>query len=394
MPHLRWWIAALLFLSTVINYVDRQTLSVLAPELTKTLGLSQIEYSNILTAFLAAYTVMYVGSGFLVDRLGTRISLALFMAWWSIANIVHALAQGVWSLGALRFLLGMGESGNYMAAFKVVSEWYPAKERAFVNGLIQAGGTVGAVIAVPLITWINLEYGWRLAFVLTGALGLVWLVFWLWIYRVPETTAAAEEQRPAIPFAELFRYPQTWGLMVSRFLSDPVWWFYLFWLPKYMVEKRGFTMLEMAAITWLPYLTADIGALFGGWLSGRMIARGREVLHARRLCMLPFAMLMPLSMLVNHVSANAALALMSVITFAHMAWKANQSTLTNDIFPKPMIGRASGVLAFGNGLGGTLFTWATGYIVQWFGYDAIFFIMGLLHPIAYLITHRYVRKAI
>ena len=393
MPHLRWWIAALLFLSTVINYVDRQTLSVLAPELTKTLGLSQIEYSNILTAFLAAYTVMYVGSGFLVDRLGTRVSLALFMAWWSIANMAHALAQGVWSLGALRFLLGMGESGNYMAAFKVVSEWYPAKERAFVNGLIQAGGTIGAVVAVPLITWINIAYGWRPAFVLTGALGLVWLVFWLWIYRAPETSAVVEE-RPAIPFTELFRYPQTWGLMLSRFLSDPVWWFYLFWLPKYMVEKRGFTMVEMAAITWLPYLTADIGALFGGWLSGRLISRGMEVLQARRMSMLPFALLMPLSLLVNHVSANAALALMSIITFAHMAWKANQSTLTNDIFPKPMIGRASGVLAFGNGLGGTLFTWSTGYIVQWFGYDAIFFIMGLLHPIAFLITHRYVRKAI
>jgi ACS family hexuronate transporter-like MFS transporter len=393
MPNLRWWIAALLFLSTVINYVDRQTLSVLAPELTKTLGLSQIEYSNILTAFLAAYTVMYVGSGFLVDRLGTRVSLALFMAWWSIANMAHALAQGVWSLGALRFLLGMGESGNYMAAFKVVSEWYPAKERAFVNGLIQAGGTIGAVLAVPLITWINISYGWRLAFVLTGALGLVWLVFWLWIYRVPETAAVTEE-RPAIPFAELFSYPQTWGLMVSRFLSDPVWWFYLFWLPKYMVEKRGFTMVEMAAITWLPYLTADIGALFGGWLSGRLISRGMEVLQARRMSMLPFALMMPLSMLVNHIPATAALGLMSVITFAHMAWKANQSTLTNDIFPKPMIGRASGVLAFGNGVGGTLFTWATGYIVQWFGYDAIFFIMGLLHPAAFLITHRYVRKAI
>ena len=150
----------------------------------------------------------------------------------------------------------------------------------------------------------------------------------------------------------------------------------------------------MAAITWLPYLTADIGALFGGWLSGRLISRGMEVLHARRMSMLPFALLMPLSLLVNHVSATAALALMCIITFAHMAWKANQSTLTNDIFPKPMIGRASGVLAFGNGLGGTLFTWATGYIVQWFGYDAIFFIMGLLHPIAFLITHRYVRKAI
>ncbi len=160
-PHLRWWIAGLLFLSTVINYIDRQTLSVVAPALTKELQLSTIQYSNILTAFLAAYTVMYVGSGFLVDRLGTRISLSLFMVWWSLANMAHALAQGMWSLGILRLLLGAGESGNFMAAFKVVSEWYPAKDRALVNGLINAGATVGAVIAVPVVTWINLRYGWR-----------------------------------------------------------------------------------------------------------------------------------------------------------------------------------------------------------------------------------------
>ena len=174
-PHLRWWIAALLFLSTVINYIDRQTLSVLAPVLTRELGLSPIAYSNILTAFLAAYTVMYVGSGFLVDRWGTRLSLSVFMVWWSVANMAHAFAQGVWSLGILRFLLGMGESGNFMAAFKAVSEWYPAKERALVNGLINGGAAIGAVIAPPVVTWINANYGWQPAFVITGSLGFAWL---------------------------------------------------------------------------------------------------------------------------------------------------------------------------------------------------------------------------
>ena len=167
-PHLRWWIAGLLFFSTVINYVDRQTLSVLAPVLGRDLGISDIQYANILTAFLAAYTVMYVGSGFLVDRLGTRGSLSLFMVWWSLANMAHAFARGAWSLGALRFLLGMGESGNFMAAFKAVSEWYPAKERALVHGIIQSGAAIGAILAPPVITWINARYGWQPAFLITG----------------------------------------------------------------------------------------------------------------------------------------------------------------------------------------------------------------------------------
>ncbi|MBM3787793.1 MAG: MFS transporter [Acidobacteria bacterium] len=401
---LRWWIAGLLFLSTVINYIDRQALSAVAPVITRELSLSPIEYSNILTAFLAAYTVMYVGSGFLVDRLGTRVSLALFMAWWSIANMLHAFAQGVWSLGLFRFLLGMGESGNYMAAFKAVSEWYPAKERAFVNGLIQAGGTVGAAIAIPTVAVINENYGWRPAFIATGALGLIWLAAWLYFYyppsEHPRISAAEQAIVPApvsaatekAPWTALLGYPQTWGLLLSRFLSDPVWWFYLFWLPKYMVENRGFTMLEMAALTWLPYVTADAGALLGGWISGQLVARGWETLKARRITMLPFALLMPLSLLVNHVSAKWALVLIGVITFAHMGWKSNQATLTNDIYPRHLVGTASGMLAFGNGLGGTLFTWSTGYIVQWFGYETIFVIMSVLHPISYLMVARLVRQ--
>lgn len=406
-PHLRWWIAALLFLSTVINYIDRQTLSVLSPVLTRELNLSPIEYSNILTAFLAAYTVMYVGSGFLVDRWGTRLSLSIFMVWWSVANMLHAFAQGVWSLGFLRFLLGMGESGNFMAAFKAVSEWYPAKERAFVNGLINGGAAIGAVIAPPVITWINGKYGWQPAFVVTGSLGFIWLAFWLFLYHPPEThPRITEEERayvladPAIaattgsvPWQQVLKYPQTWGLLLARFFSDPVWWFYLFWLPKYLVEQRGFTMAEMGMMAWMPYLAADAGALVGGWTSGRLIAKGRDPLKARMMVMLPFAMLMPLSLAVNHApSRTLTLTLICIVTFSHMAWKTNQTTLTNDVFPKPMIGTVAGILAFGNGLGGTLFTWMTGYVVQWFGYEAIFVLMSVLHPLSYFIARRLVRQ--
>lgn len=406
-PHLRWWIAALLFLSTVINYIDRQTLSVLSPVLTRELNLTPIEYSNILTAFLAAYTVMYVGSGFLVDRWGTRLSLSVFMVWWSVANMAHAFAQGVWSLGILRFLLGMGESGNFMAAFKAVSEWYPAKERALVNGLINGGAAIGAVVAPPVVTWINANYGWQPAFVVTGSLGFVWLALWLLIYYPPDRhpRITAEERAyvladppvaagaAKVPWQQVLKYPQTWGLLLARFFSDPVWWFYLFWLPKYLVEQRGFTMAEMGMLAWMPYLAADAGALTGGWISGRLVARGFDPLRARMAVMLPFAMVMPLSLVVNHApTRTTTLTVICLVTFSHMAWKTNQATLTNDVFPKPLIGTVSGILAFGNGLGGTLFTWMTGYVVQWFGYEAIFILMSVLHPLSYFIVRRLVRR--
>ena len=408
-PHLRWGIAALLFFSTVINYVDRQALSVLAPVLTKELGISNIEYSNILTAFLAAYTLRYVGSGFLVDRWGARLALSVFIVWWSLANMSHALAVGVWSLGALRFLLGLGESGNFMAAFRVVSEWYPAKERALVHGLIQGGAAIGAIITPPLVTWIYSLYGWRPAFLITGGLGFVWLVFWLLLYHSPDKHPRITDAERALVLAEtvptaqansvswrqLAQYPQMWGLMAARFVSDPVWWFYLFWLPKYLVEQRGFTMVEMGMLAWIPYLSADLGALFGGWLSGRLVARGRSVLSSRFAVMLPCALLMPVSLAIHQAPSRAlTIALICVVTFAHMAWKTNQNTLTNDLFPKHLIGATSGLLAFGTGLGGTLFIWMTGHVVQGYGYGAIFIIMGLLHPISYLITRRFVRQPI
>lgn len=410
-PHLRWWIAGLLFLSTVINYIDRQTLSVLAPVITQELGISEIAYGNILTAFLAAYTVMYLGSGLLVDRLGTRVSLATFMAWWSAANMAHALARGPWSLGGMRFLLGLGESGNFMAAFRAVSEWYPPHERALVHGLVQAGAAMGAIIAPPAITLIAANYGWRPAFVVTGGLGFVWLIAWLVLYRPPQThpwITPAERKHvlgdeaeagivPAVRvgWREAFMLPQTWGLLSGRFLSDPVWWFYLFWLPKYLVDRRGFTLTEMGMLAWMPYLAADCGAIAGGWASGRLVARGLPPITARLAVMLPFACVMPVSFVIDRVESRwLVLGLICLVTFAHMAWKTNQTTLTNDVYPTATIGTVSGILAFGTGLGGTLFTWLTGYCVEWFGYGMIFVVMGLLHPLSYLVIRWLVRRPV
>jgi MFS transporter, ACS family, hexuronate transporter len=407
-PYLRWYIAALLFTATVINYIDRQTLSIVAPLLTKELHISPVDYSNILTGFLAAYTLMYLGSGFLVDRWGTRLSLSVFMTWWSISNMLHALAGSALQLGVFRVLLGVGESGNFMASFKVVSEWYPAKERAFVNGLVQAGAAVGAIIATPLVTFLALQYGWRTAFIATGAIGFVWLAAWLVLFHLPEKhpriapaelaliradIPAAAETAERIPARQLLRLPQTWGLLLSRFLSDPVWWFYLFWLPKYLVEQRGFTMVEMGMLAWLPYLTADLGSVAGGLLSGYLIKHKWEVLKARSAGMLPFALMMPLSVGVAYTSSRTtALVLICLVTFAHMAWKTNLVTITNDIYPKNIVGSVSGIVAFGNGVGGTLFTYLTGHLVQRFSYDVVFILMGCMHPVAYLVFRSLVKQ--
>lgn len=397
--NIRWYIAALLFLASVINYIDRQTLSVVAPMLTKELHMTPVEYSNVLQAFLIAYTLMYLGSGFLVDKWGTRTSLAVFMVFWSISNMLHAFARTSFQLGLFRALLGIGEPGNFMAGFKAISEWYPPKEKGIVNGLQNGGAAVGAIIAAPLVVALISWFNWRIAFVATGAFGFVWLILWLLIYRLPgqhpwitpeelalvrEGTGSAKPQ-VAIPRSVLLRKRQTWGLLTSRFISDPVWWFYLFWLPKYLVEQRHFSMVEMGMIAWLPYLTADLGAFGGGFASGWLVKRGWQPLRARKALLLPCAVLMPLSLLVPGSSSTMAIVIISVVTFAHMAWKTNLMTITNDIYPVGVIGSISGIIAFGSGIGGTLFTNMTGQMVQHYSYTAIFIIMGFLHPIAYLL---------
>lgn len=387
---IRWYIAALLFLASVINYIDRQTLSVVAPRLTKELHMTPVEYSNVLQAFLVAYTLMYIGSGFLVDLWGTRTSLAAFMAFWSISNMLHAFARTPFQLGIFRALLGIGEPGNFMAGFKATSEWFPPKERGFVNGLQNGGASVGAIVAAPLIVWLMTRFDWRMCFVITGAIGLVWLIPWLLIYRTPPKTET--KVIPSLPKSELLLLPQTWGLLLAKFFSDPVWWFYLFWLPKYLVEQRHFSMVQMGMLAWLPYLSADLGAFTGGLASGWLVKKGYEPLRARKIALVPCALLMPLSVLIPGGSSTRALVLISIVTFAHMAWKTNLITITNDIYPVGVIGSAAGLIAFGSGLGSTLFTNLTGQVVQHYSYTAVFVVMGFLHPLSYLFV-RYLVKS-
>ncbi len=400
----RWYIAGLLFFATVINYIDRQTLSIVAPVLTEELGITNTEYSNILTAFLVPYTFMYVVSGYLCDRWGTRRALASFMTWWSIANALHAFARGAMGLGFFRFLLGLGESGNFMAAEKAISEWFPAKERGVANGIVNAAAATGAIISPPLIAWVTMQWGWRVSFIVTGALGFVWLVFWLLIYHLPknhpkvtpEELQLIEQDRPKVfekpGYSRMLRLPQVWGLLISRVFADPVWWFYLFWLPKYLKDVREFSLVEIGMIAWLPYLSADIGSLAGGWFSGRLIARGVSVLNARRFTMIPCSLIMPVGILIAYLPSTPALALICLVTFCHMAWKTNLMTMTNDIFPSQIVGSAAGIVGLGSGLAGVISTPFVGRIVDNFGYDAVFWVMGVLHPIAMLLVLLLVKK--
>jgi MFS transporter, ACS family, hexuronate transporter len=423
--NLRWWIAGLVFLSTVINYIDRQTLSVLAPQLTKELGLTNIEYGWISQAFLIPYTTMYIVAGILLDRYGTKVVFGIAAAWWSLAAMLHAAVSSAFGFGVFRFLLGTAESANFVAAQKVAAEWFPPKDRGTLNGWVQAGTVTGAILTPPLVIWLATSYGWRAAFLVTGGIGLVWVIAWQLFYHLPEdhprlsaeelALIQAEEKgrenaehemdshsltvSPARPLApsprwfDFFRHPQTWGLILARIISDPVWWFYLFWLPKYLTESRGLTNKQMALILWIPYLLSDVGSILGGWYSGRLIVRGRQVLAARKTVMLWSALLMPLGLLlVWQPPLPLTILLISLSLFAHSSWKTNLVTMTVDIYPRHVIGTVHGIVATGGGIGGAIITPLAGYIIAWYSYTPLLIVMGVLHPLAYLCVSRLINK--
>ena len=408
--NLRWWITGLVFLSTVINYIDRQTLSVLAPILTKELNLSNAGYGLISMAFMIPYTAMYIVAGLLIDRYGSRLIYGVAVVWWSIASMLHAATSTVLGFGTVRFLLGTAESANFVAAQKVAAEWFPPRDRGTLNGWVQAGTTTGAVIAPPLVVWLALNHGWRFAFILTGAAGLIWAVVWFWFYRLPEEHPRITDEELALlglarqskvvaarpaglrTLLHFFRYPQTWGLLLARIISDPVWWFYLFWLPKFITEKQGMTTAGMSYVVWIPYLFSDIGSIAGGWYSGRLIARGAGTVAARRWVMLLSAAVMPVGLLLLlEPGIPMTLFLISLVLGAHSVWKTNLVTLTVDIFPRHVVATVHGIVATGGGIGGSLFTGFAGIVIDKYSYTPLLAMMGILHPIAYLVVRQLVR---
>jgi ACS family hexuronate transporter-like MFS transporter len=396
---LRWLILGLLFLSTVINYVDRQALSVLLPTLREALQLSSADYGMITTVFLLAYTLAQVPVGMWIDKVGTRIGFSFSIVGWSIAAILHAFVVGPISLAVARALLGVTEAGNWPAGTKAVATWFPQKRRAFAMAMFDSGSAVGAVIAPPIVALLALNFGWRASFVVTGVLGFIWLAGWLWVYHAPHEHAwLTLEQRDGVlrelgvarPKAPVFGAAlkriigvrQLWGLMVTRLLATPVWWFYVFWLPDYLSKGRGFSLKEIGFYGWIPYLTVDLGKMAGGALSDALLARGRTATFARKSVMMLGALAMLSGiMVVNAGSAAAAIAWVCVATFGFGMWSANILALHADVFPAETMGTAMGSTLMAASLGGAVFTFGVGQVVDRLGYAPVFWTVGVL-PLA------------
>jgi sugar phosphate permease len=403
MPHVRWFIIGLVFLATVINYLDRLTISVLAPVITKELHLSNLEFAQVGVWFLVAYTISQALSGRLYDRIGSKRGFTASVIVWSSAAAATATATTVGALSVCRFALGLGEAGNWPGAAKVVAEWFPVRERAFAMAIFNSGAALGAVISPPIIVWLQLRYGWQAAFLVTASLGFLWLVLWLLFYQPPDrhpmmtaeeravitadAAAAREtEAQDKIGWGALLGYRQVWAIVLARFMVDPIWWLYITWLPKYLSDARGFSLAQIGMYAWVPYLAADAGSLTGGALSGYLIARGWSVDRARKTVIAAAAALMPAGIFaVRAESAAVALALMCVVLFAFQVWINNVQTLPSDFFPSRAVGSVAGLGGFGAGLGSMLFTLTTGWVVDHFSYTPIFTAAGLLAPAGTLV---------
>ena len=401
---LRWWIVGLIFLATLINYIDRLTISVLGPVITRDLGLSNTQFGGILAWFLAAYTISQGLSGKLYDRVGTKRGFVCSILLWSVAAMSHAFARGLASLSAFRFVLGLGEAGNWPGAAKTVAEWFPVRERAFGMAIFNSGAAIGSVVAPPLIVWLSLKYGWRTTFILTGALGFVWLVLWLTFYETPDrhrwltaderqlirdepnARAAGGPAAGPVRWRELLGYRQVWAIILSRFLTDPVWWLYISWLPKYLADARGFSLVKIGLFAWVPYVAADAGSLSGGWISGYLISRGWSVDRSRKLVIVIAACLMPAGILAAFANdAMVALALIGVVLFGFQVWINNVQTLPSDFFSDKAVASVAGLGGTGAGIGSMIFVFGTGWVVDHFSYVPVLVVAGLLAPLGTLV---------
>lgn len=403
MTRYRWFILSLLFLVTTNNYLDRIVFSVLIPVIREDLHISTEQYSYITAAFQFAYTVGFLFMGKLIDRFGTRIGYAVSILWWSVAACMHAFARTAFQMGFWRGLLGLGEAGNFPSAIKAVAEWFPKKDRAFATGIFNAGTNVASMIGPPIFVWIAANFGWRDCFVMTGAVGFVLAGVWWYVYRLPEAHRRVNAQELAyirsdveeaggakVGWLAALRYKQTWGFALGKFLTDPVWWFYLVWLPPYLYDVRKFQLMQVGWALPVVYLMADVGSVGGGWLSGFLMRRGWPNHLARKTAMGLCAGLMPIAALsVLAPNPILAIALVSVATASHQGWSANLFTTTSDVFPKQAVASVTGIGGCMGGLGSVIFSaLIPGYVVTHFGYTPVFLGMGCFHLTALLIVHK------
>jgi ACS family hexuronate transporter-like MFS transporter len=393
----RWTVCGLLFAGTTINYIDRQALGILAPHLQKVIGWNEVEYGAIVTAFQAAYALGLALFGRLIDRYGTRIGYAAAVVLWSVAAMAHAAAGSVLGFGLARFALGLGESGNFPSAIKAVAEWFPRRERALATGIFNAGSNIGAVVAPAVVPWITVRFGWPAAFLLTGAIGFVWVLFWLASYQVPEKKKSlgpaerayiqsdpADAAPEKIPWARLLRHRQTWAIVIGKFLTDPIWWFYLYWLPKFLNAKFGLSLAGLGLPLIVIYLITDVGSVGGGWLSSAFIRRGWTVNRSRKLVMLVCALaVLPILTASRASHLWGAVLLLGLATASHQAWSANIFTFASDMFPKQAVGSVTGLGGTAGAAGGMLFSTSAGFILERTGsYWPLFAIAATAYLIA------------
>jgi ACS family hexuronate transporter-like MFS transporter len=399
----RWVICALLFFATTINYVDRQVLGILATDesFKHTIGWNDAQYGFIQTAFQAAYAVGLLLVGSLMDRFGTRKGFSFAVGFWSIAAMAHALARSIFGFGVARFALGLGEAGNFPAAIKTVAEWFPKKERALATGIFNSGSNVGAIVGPLAVPFIAVRYGWQWAFILTGMLGFVWLIFWLAIYRRPEehpklsqAELAHIQSDPAEPttkirWSRLFPHRQTWAFAVGKFMTDPIWWVYLFWLPKFLNSNYGLNITQIGLPLVVIYVAADFGSIGGGWLSSSLIKRGWSVNKARKTAMLVCAVaVIPIVFAAHASSLWAAVGFVSLAASAHQGWSANMFTMASDMFPRRAVGSVVGIGGMAGSVGGMLIQSTVGLILFYTGsYLPIFIIAGSTYLVALGIIH-------
>jgi len=393
----RWTICSLLFFATTINYLDRNILGILAPTLQKEIGWTPIEYGYIGSTFQAAYAIGLVVFGWFVDKYGTKIGYAISITGWSIAAMAHAFASTVFGFGIARFFLGLSESGNFPSAIKATAEWFPKKERALATGIFNSGANIGAVVAPAVVPWLTVTFGWQAAFVATGATGFVWLVLWIAFYERPETAKKVSKEEMAyilsdppepasekVPWLQLLKHRQTWAFVVGKFLTDPIWWFYLYWLGLYLNNNFGVTLTHLGLPLIVIYTMTSIGSIGGGYLSGAMIKRGMAINRARRMTMLIFALLVvPVVTAANISNMWLAVAIIGLAAAAHQGWSANIFTTASDMFPKKVVGSVVGLGSFAGSLGGMIFLTSAGYIVQATGsYMILFIICGSVYLLA------------
>jgi MFS transporter, ACS family, hexuronate transporter len=398
---LRWRVAVLVSAAIAISYLDRQALPVAIKAIQRDIPVSNEQFSLLQSAFLIAYAVMYAGGGKLIDVFGTRAAFLAIMLFWSAACASHALASSVGMLAVSRLLLGAGEGGGFPAATRAVAEWFPTRERSTAMGIINAGTALGGVAAPPLIALVLTMSDWRTVFYLTGVVGLVWAVWWWRAYYPPEqhprlsaaerddiaeVIAAGRTADPAPPWLTLLQVRQTWGLVVAKFLSDAAWYFYLFWLPKYLYDARAFDIKAVGAFAWIPYAAAGVGCIAGGWLSSWLLSRHLSLDRARKIALGLSAAVMPAVVFIPHVPVGWALAVFSLAYFGQQSWSTLIMILPTDLYPRNAVGSVAGLVGCGGALGGVVFGQLVGMLLDGgSGYGVVFAIAGSLHVLAFLL---------